>query len=382
MAIEGPLRELALSDLFQMLDLSRKTGVLTVRSESRPHPAVVRFDRGAVVGAELPGTLGRLGHILVRAGKISEAQMEAALRQQQSDNARPFGTIMVEAGWISEEDVRRYLRFQVEETIFELIRWKEGYFRFEEIPGKNPGAVAIRLGIQVLLMEAARRIDEWTTLEALIPHMNVVPVLVSGELHGADGGTLDLRPNEWEVLGEIDGERTLKAIASELTLSDFAVAKIAFGLISAGVVEIASAGARPAAASAPNAASPARLAEVEDALRKRETSRAQKALVQLLRDHPDSADAYLLAGRVSGSLGRWREAYEALIRATQQDPLSSAAHYHLGFAAARVGELSRAEEAWTTFLRLDDSAPRRRKTATSAVKLVAALRKLLETEVE
>ena len=27
MAIEGPLRELALSDVFQLLDLSRKTGV-------------------------------------------------------------------------------------------------------------------------------------------------------------------------------------------------------------------------------------------------------------------------------------------------------------------------------------------------------------------
>ena len=47
MAIEGPLRELALSDVFQLLDLSRKTGVLTIRNEikGRPVQTYLRPDR-------------------------------------------------------------------------------------------------------------------------------------------------------------------------------------------------------------------------------------------------------------------------------------------------------------------------------------------------
>ena len=77
MAIEGPLRELALSDVFQLLDLSRKTGTLTITNEGRSRPAVVRFDRGAVVSAELPGTSERLGHLLLRAARRAEPNRRA-----------------------------------------------------------------------------------------------------------------------------------------------------------------------------------------------------------------------------------------------------------------------------------------------------------------
>jgi tetratricopeptide (TPR) repeat protein len=73
MAIEGPLRELALSDVFQLLDLSRKTGTLTVSHEARHQPAIVRFDRGGVVGAQLGDAQDRLGHLLQRAGKVTSA---------------------------------------------------------------------------------------------------------------------------------------------------------------------------------------------------------------------------------------------------------------------------------------------------------------------
>ena len=46
MAIEGPLRELGIHDVFQLLDLSRKTGVLSVASELRDDEGVVYFDAG------------------------------------------------------------------------------------------------------------------------------------------------------------------------------------------------------------------------------------------------------------------------------------------------------------------------------------------------
>ena len=53
MAIEGPLRELGIHDVFQLLDLSRKTGVLRVSSELREDEGVVLFDNGRVVQATI-----------------------------------------------------------------------------------------------------------------------------------------------------------------------------------------------------------------------------------------------------------------------------------------------------------------------------------------
>src|SRR4051812_28385040 len=119
MAIEGPLRELALSDVFQLLDLSRKTGVLTITHESRHRPAVVRFDRGAVTGAELgEGAHERIGHLLLRSGKVTERHIERARLAQVQSPGRPLGELLVEQGAVSVDDVRRQLRFQIEEAVY------------------------------------------------------------------------------------------------------------------------------------------------------------------------------------------------------------------------------------------------------------------------
>src|SRR5881628_3567956 len=90
MAIEGPLRELALSDVFQLLDLSRKTGVLTITHESRHRPAVVRFDRGAVTGAELGEMHERIGHLLLRAARSPSATSARHAVPRSSHPAAPW----------------------------------------------------------------------------------------------------------------------------------------------------------------------------------------------------------------------------------------------------------------------------------------------------
>ena len=381
MAIEGPLRELALSDLLQMLEQSYKTGILTVRSEGRTHPAAIRFERGLVVGAELPGRLGRLGNVLVKAGKITQSQMEEALRAQQSGPARRFGSILIENGWVSEGDVHHCLRFQIQETICELVRWQNGYFRFEEVAKLDVEHVKIRLSVQSLLMEAMRRIDEWSTIEGRIPSLDVVPRL-AGEGGAPDDAELDLQPDEWEFLGCVDGSRNLRIIAEDLARSEFDVAKTAFALASTGVVEIRrnGNGNRSAGTALRSMPPRERIAEVERQLRSGELAAAGKAIRKLLRQHPDAPEVYVLAGHAAGAAGLWSQARDAFTRAVQQDPLFAVAHYHLGFAAARIGELSRAEESWTTYLKLESSRPGRYETAARGIEAASALRRVLDEE--
>ncbi len=379
MAIEGPLRELALSDLLQMLEQSCKTGVLTVRSDGLPHPAAIRFERGSVVGAELPDRLGRLGNALVKAGKLTESQMEQALSEQQSGPRRRFGSILIEKGWVSEEDVRRSLQFQIQETICELVRWQSGYFRFEEVSEPDAGHVEVRLSVQSLLMEAMRRIDEWSAIESRIPSLDVVPRLITDadEEHQPD---LDLTPEEWEFLGCADGSRTLRTIAEELARSEFDVAKTAYALSTTGVVEITRNGGRTKSGSQPATPVPERLAAVERQLRSGALPAARNSIRKLLQQHPDAAEVYVLAGHAAGAVNAWAEARNAFLRAVQQNPLCASAHYHLGFAAARLGELGRAEEAWATYLRLESSVPGRWETATRGIETAGALRRLLDEE--
>src|SRR5438067_3128758 len=236
MAIEGPLRELGIHDVFQLLDLSRKTGALRVTSELRHNEGTIYFDNGVVVSAEIRSNPHPLGALLLRTGKITEADFERArdMQQRQGDKRR-LGEILVALGVITKGEVERQVRFQIEEVVFEVMSWNEGYFSFaEQAESKVPTELTVRIPVEALLMEGARRIDEWSRIENRIPHVGVVPSLAPPPEGG--GGELDLLPPEREVLALVDGHRSARGLATELGRSDFEVAKTLFGLESAGVI--------------------------------------------------------------------------------------------------------------------------------------------------
>ncbi len=93
MAIEGPLKELGIHDVFQLLDLNRKTGVLRVTSDLRHNQGIVWFQGGAVVYAEIRNNPHPLGELLVRAGKIGEADLDRARAMQAQGDQRKIGDI-------------------------------------------------------------------------------------------------------------------------------------------------------------------------------------------------------------------------------------------------------------------------------------------------
>ena len=348
MPIQGPLHELGLTDLLQLIHLSRKTGTLTVRSARSPHAAELRFDRGAVVGARAPGESPRLGQLLVKAGGAAPRQVERALAEQRLSPGRRLGAILVESQGVARSEVERQLRFQVEEAVFDLMRWSEGEFHFEEAPVEDAGPIALRVSTEGLLLEAMRRMDEWSAFSDAPPDTELVPGLVEGDR--GDAPVLALQPVEWEVLAAVDGERSLRAIAHQLGRAEFDVAKAVFALISAGVVDLRH--RRPAPPAAPAAAPPSP-AEMD----------AQRGEREMRR-------------------GEWRRAMEALESAVRHDPLLASAYYSLGMAALRAGELGRAAAALETYLRLAGSTNGKRERAERAMGLVAGLRTLFDEEME
>jgi hypothetical protein len=350
MPIEGPLKELSIQDVLQLLELAGKTGALTVRSERLNDEAIVHFDRGVAVFASRRRSIRLLGQQLLRAGKVTERELARALDIQRTRPGHRLGGILVEQGSVMEEELVRHLRFQIEETIFDLMNWDEGYFHFVETEQVARAAPRVAVRIESLLMEGARRIDEWARLESRVPHPECVPTL--SPIDGASATPLDLRPDEWEVLGEIDGERDLRRIAADVGKSSFDVAKIVYGLASMDIVQVDD---RPV--HVPEGELETRLAELEERLAAA-PDEVEREMAELEQAYPQRAELPLLAGRALAAQGRMRAAAEAFERAVGLDPLSADAHYHLGLAAVRVGELDRAERAWQDFLRLaSDTQP-------------------------
>ena len=358
MAIEGPLRELGLHDVFQLLDLSRKTGVMRVTSHLRNNEGMVAFDGGAIVFAEIRSNPWRIGELLVRAGRITEADVERARAiQAKEKNARRLGQVLVGMEVLSQRDLLKQVEFQVTEVVFELLSWQEGFFSFNEGPLSGvPADAMVRIRTESVLMEGARRIDEWSRIESHVPHLGVIPVLAPAG--GDNMAQLDLLPDEWEVLAMIDGERDVRGIAQALSRSEFDIARTLFGLVSTGILVLHDPGTETRRRPSLGGDAGALLTAAETRLDAGDVRAAIEAASAAAGLKPGEPRVHIVLARAYLKDGKIPEAVEEGRRAVRLDPLLLDGHRWLALALAASGRFVEAGEQFTQWERLaDESTP-------------------------
>jgi hypothetical protein len=383
MAIEGPLRELGIHDVFQLLDLSRKTGVLRVASELRDDEGVVHFDSGRVVHAHVKSKAVPLELTLLQAGKISKDDLESARAKRTNGRAdADILDLLVEGGAVTPKEIERQLRMQIEGVVFELMSWREGFFSFEERAASDlaPSRESrIRVSTESLLMEGARRIDEWSRIADKVPSLAVVPVLAPVREDG-QASLLDLLPPEWEVLSMIDGTRDLRVIASTLGRAEFDIARVVYGLVTTGVVEVRTPDFTKQPLEAVGGTEPA-LEQARAALGRGSCEEALNIVRGLLAKEPSNTRARLIAARSLTMLDRRDEVVDELRRAVRADPLTPEVHLELGFAAARTGDFVTARSSWEHYLRLSPNSSEIGRVR-AAIEALTKLMHVLEAHAE
>jgi tetratricopeptide (TPR) repeat protein len=240
-----------------------------------------------------------------------------------------------------------------------------------------PAEVTIQISTESLLMEGARRIDEWSRIADKVPHLGVIPTLAP--VHDDHPSLLDLLPNEWEVLTIIDGTRDLRAIAAVLGRSEFDVAKIAYGLVTTGVIALKNPERVTASAALPLEDARPHVERSERALAAGNAEDALSAARAGIAADPGSAPARLAAARALTMLGRHADASDELRRALEADPLDAEIHREIGYAAARKGELDEAVANWESFLRMAPQSPEAPKVR-AAIESAQKLREMLESK--
>jgi hypothetical protein len=119
-----------------------------------------------------------------------------------------------------------------EEAVYALAIWSTGDFQFT--PGEEPETVTIEKSNTSLLMEAARRLDEWKVLSRRIPGTEYIPCI----LPRTTAEPVTVSPPEWNLVIRLDGRRSVDEIARAMGVSSFEVSKVLYGLITAGLVEM------------------------------------------------------------------------------------------------------------------------------------------------
>jgi hypothetical protein len=357
MAIEGPLKELGIHDVFQLLDLSRKTGKLTVTSKVRHNRGSVYFNEGSIVYAEIESNPHLLGSLLVRKGRITEADLQRARETQVKGDKRRLGEILIDLGVITDRELEQQVESQVEEVVFELVGWQEGYFSFEEGGSAKPPADAlVSISTSSLLMEGARRIDEWSRIERRIAHLGVIPGFAPLREEESDE-YLDFLPPEWEVLTAVDSIRDVKEIAHILGRSEFDVAKTLFGLEATGILTLREpAEEKEPASPAMKELAPELIERAEEQLNLGQREAAREMMEEARKAHPHEGAVHLVLGKIELADKRLEQAEEYLRRALRIEPMLADAHRLLGDTLAMSGRYSEAVEWWQRWLTISEHA--------------------------
>ena len=118
----------------------------------------------------------RLGERLVAAGRITPEQLEQAIATQDAVPGR-LGATLVQLGFLTVEELQTELRRQVEGTVFTLFTWTSGTFSFDAGVKPDEGEGMMRLNPEGLLLEGARRVDEWSVIAKKITSLDAIYAL-------------------------------------------------------------------------------------------------------------------------------------------------------------------------------------------------------------
>ena len=155
MALEGDLGEFPLTDIIQLVDLSKKTGGVEVHGQrsGQQFDGWLYFRDGKIVGAELPG----------------HTPLEAVY------------------------------------TFFTLA---SGPFRFHD--NRILSQPTITVSNEVVIMEGIMRQDAWASIQQHVPSLGLVPRLVPNPSSGST--EINLEAEEWRILTMVDGRNTISQL--------------------------------------------------------------------------------------------------------------------------------------------------------------------------
>ncbi|MCZ7665048.1 MAG: DUF4388 domain-containing protein [Thermoleophilia bacterium] len=231
MQLEGHVQDISLPEVFRLLKMSGKTGVLEVTYGKQR--GEVCFRSGEIYHATSTANGSMLGERLVRAGKLRRSELAKILAEQSlCDPPRLLGSLLEEEGLVVREVLERLVREQIEDVVFSLFGWPTAEFSFS--PGPEPAVcdILVSLDPEGVIIEGSRRVDEWAMIIERLGSLEKVPYLLTP----TTAGMLTLQPHEWDTICFIDGRRDINTIMADSGFDRFRTAKVIFSLMNAGLV--------------------------------------------------------------------------------------------------------------------------------------------------
>jgi len=239
MALEGNLRDFGLEAIFQLINSKKETGTLHIVRKIGDAEGFVYFRGGKIFGAVSNFNRQPLGERLVNAGHIIGDQLHHALDVQRSDKKRRrLGQILISEGLITEEILRTFVKEQIQNTVFDLLPWTDGEFKFfeDQLPASED--MGLLLSARKILSKSGARLDQWERIRVRVPSPRAVFARVE---RGGEEQAAGLTPLHWKIAELINGKSQVIEIAKNIGISEFETSTHLFDLAQASLIELVSA---------------------------------------------------------------------------------------------------------------------------------------------
>jgi DNA-binding PadR family transcriptional regulator len=118
--------------------------------------------------------------------------------------------------------------------IYDLFRWQEGAFTFNQRVGPQDGCLVLRISAENLILAGCRWVDNWTAIQQVVPSSDTVFERREGRVSPKD---LDLTEEENRVLKALDGLEDVTSVARRCELTEFEISKILYGFHAVGLAQ-------------------------------------------------------------------------------------------------------------------------------------------------
>jgi len=154
--LKGNLNVFEPISVLQMINLSQASGELRLIVED--NSARVYFEGGRVRFAGITNRPLKLGELLLKEKRVRESDLERILEMKRK--GKKLGVLLIEEGVITEAEIRTAVEEQIKQVIYEIVRWRDGFFVFSS--GKTPRREDILIDIPLdhLILEGLKRADE------------------------------------------------------------------------------------------------------------------------------------------------------------------------------------------------------------------------------
>ena len=231
-SLEGLLSDFRLPDILTFLNLGRRSGRLDVVCGLVE--ASIYIADGEVVFADSDDPELTMAALALRQTGLTREQ-RTRIAALSTAGVREFLEGVRSQDVVDDQLLVDLQKRRVAEVVYHGYAWSSGSFLFDSGHPVPEGAVTIDVALCNLIMEGARRIDEWQECRALFPDEHLI---FRAARNPQVQGEISLSKEEWSLLLRLDGKLTLHDLAAEEGADPLTIYRTLYGLAANQLVEV------------------------------------------------------------------------------------------------------------------------------------------------